>query len=299
MSHSATLPSPAPPAATVPPPKRTAYPLAGWFLLPAVAFLLVFFFYPLATIVWRGFSDPQLGLGNYTALLHDGVSVTVLLRTLLTALIVAVCTLLIAYPYAYAMTKASVRARGILTVLVLLPFWTSLMARNFAWYLLEQRGGLIEQALSAIGIDDVVLLGSVAGVTIAMVQVMLPYMVLPLYSSLSGIDRRLLDAAGSLGAPRVTAFRKVYLPLSLPGIVSGFSLVFIMTLGFYVTPTLLGSPQQSLISQLIGTQVAQLLDFGGAGALGSVLLVVTLLVLVVVSRIARPTAALSQAVDRG
>lgn len=299
MSHSTTLPAPAPPAAPAPPPKRRARALTGWFLLPAVAFLLVFFCYPLATIVWRSFSDPRLGLANYTALLHDGVSVTVLLRTLWTALIVAVCALLIAYPYAYAMTKAGARARAVMTVLVLLPFWTSLMARNFAWYLLEQRGGLIEKALSAVGIDGVVLLGSVAGVTIAMVQVMLPYMVLPLYSSLSGIDRRLLDAAGSLGAPRVTALRKVYLPLSLPGVVSGFCLVFIMTLGFYITPTLLGAPQQALVSQLIGTRVTQLLDFGGAGALGSVLLVVTLAVLVAVSRIARPAAALGQAVDRG
>jgi putative spermidine/putrescine transport system permease protein len=124
-------------------------------------------------------------------------------------------------------------------------------------------------------------------------------MVLPLYSGMRGIDRRLLDAATSMGAPRWRAFVQVYLPLSIPGVVSGFSLVFMMTLGFYITPALLGSPQQSLISQLIATHVNTLLDFGGAGALGAVLLAVTLLVLFAVSRVARPTAALSQAVDRG
>src|SRR5262249_13588313 len=150
-------------------------------------------------IVWRSISEPQLGLGNYIALLHDGVSMTVLLRTLRTALLVGLCTLVIAYPYAYAMTKVAPRARGILTLLVLLPFWTSVMARNFAWYLLEQRGGLIDKTFAAIGIDGVVLLGTVTGVTVAMVQVMLPFMVLPLYSSMSTIDRRLLDAATSLG----------------------------------------------------------------------------------------------------
>ncbi|MEU4228123.1 ABC transporter permease [Nonomuraea sp. NPDC026600] len=273
---------------------RAATPV--WLLLPATAMLLVFFVYPLTAIIWRSFTDPAAGLGNYTALLHDDVSIKILLRTLRTSLIVAVCTLIIAYPYAYAMTRVGPRARSVLTVLVLLPFWTSLMARNFAWYMLMQRGGPIDRFFGAIGVDGVVLLGTVAGVTIAMVQVMLPYMVLPLYSGMEKIDRRLLDAATSLGAPRWRAFVRVYLPLSIPGVLSGFSLVFVITLGFYITPALLGTPQQSLISQLIGTQVSSLLDFGGAGALGTVLLVVTLLVLFAVSRVARPTAALGQAV---
>ncbi|TCO54377.1 ABC transporter permease [Actinocrispum wychmicini] len=270
----------------------------GWMLLPAVAVLLVFFFYPLATIVWSSFTEPTAGLGNYGALFTDGVSVTVLLRTLRTGLIVALVTLVIAYPYAFAMTRVSRRSRAVLSVLVLLPFWTSVMARNFAWYLLEQRGGLIDRFFAAIGIDGVVLLGSVTGVTVAMVQVMLPFMVLPLYSTMSSIDTRLMDAATSLGASRPKAFARVYVPLSLPGVVSGFSLVFIVTLGFFVTPALLGTPQQSLVSQVIQTRVGTLLDFPGAGALGTVLLVVTLIVLFAVSRVARPTTALNQAVDR-
>lgn len=270
---------------------------AGWLLLPAAAVLLVFFFYPLAIIVWQSFTEPHPGLGNYLALLHDGVSITVLLRTLRTALIVSVCTLVIAYPYAFAMTRIGQRARAILTVLVLLPFWTSVMARNFAWYLLEQRGGAIEKFFNAFGVDGVVLLGSVTGVTVAMVQVMLPFVVLPLYSSMSSIDVKLLNAAASLGASRLTALRTVYLPLSIPGVVSGFSLVFIMTLGFFITPALLGSPQQSLVSQVIETRVSDLLDFGGGGALGAALLLVTLLALFVVSRIARPMAGLTKAVD--
>lgn len=258
-------------------------------LLPAIALLAVFFVYPLANIVILSFTEPELGVSNYSKLVSDGVSVTVLVRTLTTSAFVALLTLLIAYPYAYAMTRVSARTRGILTILVLLPFWTSLMARNFAWYLLEQRGGFIEQAFAFIGIEGVVLLGSLAGVTVAMVQVMLPYMVLPLYSSLSGIDRRLMDAAVSCGAPWRTAFRTIYLPLSIPGMVSGFSLVFIMSLGFYITPAILGSPQQSLISQLIATRVTQLLDFGGGGALGVVLLVLTLAVLALVSRLTTRT----------
>jgi putative spermidine/putrescine transport system permease protein len=276
---------------------RRAAPM--WLLLPVTAFLLVFFLYPLLIILWRSFTDPSMGFENYLALLHDGVSGTVLLRTLRTSLIVAVGTLILAYPYAFAMTVVSARTRNLLTVLVLLPFWTSLMARNFAWYMVLQRGGPINRLFDAIGVHDVVLLGTVAGVTIAMIQVMLPYMVLPLHSGMQGIDRRLLDAGTSLGAPRWRAFIQIYLPLSIPGVVSGFSLVFTMVLGFYITPALLGSPQQSLISQLIATHVTTLLDFGGAGALSAVLLAVTLLVLFAVSRIARPTASMSQAVDRG
>jgi putative spermidine/putrescine transport system permease protein len=274
-------------------------PGPGWLLLPATAAVLVVFVYPLALIVWRSFTEPDFGLANYSELIDDGVSLRVILRTLRTGLIVAAITLVVAYPYAYAMTRVGRRARSVLTVLVLLPFWTSLMARNFAWYLLEQRDGVIDRFFASIGIDGVVLLGSVAGVTVAMVQVMLPFMVLPLYSSMTSIDPRLLDAATSLGAPRWRAFRKVYLPLSLPGILAGFSLVFILTLGFYVTPALLGSPQQALVAQLIATQVNSLLDFPGAGALGAVLLLITLAVLFAVTRIARPSGALVEAVDRG
>lgn len=275
--------------------RAPAVPQAGpekrrtsWLLLPAAAVVLVFFFYPLAVILWRSFTEPSFGVGNYLAVLGDEVQIRVVLRTLRTALIITAATLVIAYPYAYAMTLVGRRARSVLTLLVLMPFWTSLMARNFAWYVLEQRGGVIEKALSGIGIDGVVLLGSVAGVTVAMVQVMLPFMVLPLQSSMLSIDRSLLHAAGSLGARRPVAFLRVYVPLSMPGVLAGVSVVFIMSLGFYITPALLGTPQQALVAQVIGTQVNDLLDFAGAGALGTILLVVTLVVLAVLSRVAAP-----------
>ncbi len=268
---------------------RTRRPAsAAWLLFPAAAVVLVFFFYPLAAILWRSFTEPGFGVGNYLAVLGDEVQIRVLLRTLRTALIITVAALIVAYPYAYAMTLVGRRARTVLTLLVLMPFWTSVMARNFAWYVLEQRGGVIEKVLASIGFDGVVLLGSVAGVTVAMVQVMLPFMVLPLHSSMTGIDRGLLHAAGSLGASRPVAFLRVYVPLSMPGVLAGVSVVFIMSLGFYITPALLGTPRQALAAQVIGTQVNDLLDFAGAGALGAILLVITLVVLAVLSRVAAP-----------
>lgn len=257
-------------------------------LLPAVALLLCFFFYPVFHIVWLSFTDPEVGWGNYRDLLHDGVSVTVIVRTLVVSAGVAACAVLIAYPYAYAMTRVGPRMRGVLMVLVLMPFWTSLMARNFAWYLIEQRGGVIDQFFSFLGVQGVVLLGTLAGVAIAMVQVMLPFAVLPLYTSLSTIDRRLMDAASSCGAPWARAFRTVYLPLSRPGLLSSFSLVMILSLGFYITPAILGSAQHSLVSQLIAVRVGDLLDFGAGGALGLVLLVLTLAILALVATFARP-----------
>jgi putative spermidine/putrescine transport system permease protein len=259
-----------------------------WLLVPAAAFLLVFFFYPLTSIMLTSFSEPSWGLSNYKEVLGDGVTVKVLIRTIITAILVSVLGLVLAYPYAYAMTRVSKRTRRYMTLIVLLPFWTSLMARTFAWYLLEQEGGVFEKAFGLLGFDGVVLLGTLNGVAIAMVQVMLPFMVLPLYSGMAGIDHRLLDAAQSLGASRATAFRSVYVPLTLPAVVSGFTLVFILSLGFYVTPAVLGSPQESLLSQVIAMRVFNLLDFSGASAMGALLLVSTVFILAAVSRIARP-----------
>ncbi|MFE5703383.1 ABC transporter permease [Rhodococcus koreensis] len=300
MTTTATAPNhmhttPQHPAVDAPPRRR---PTWFWFLAPGLLLLLVFFFVPLGNIVWKSFTDPTFGLANYQSLITDGVSVRILLRTLLTAAAVATLTLVLGFPYAYAMTRVSKRARSVMTILVLLPFWTSLIARNFAWFILEEGNGLIDRFFQLFGLNDVVLLGTLTGVTVAMVQVMLPYMVLPLFTSMNTIDRRLLDAAASCGAPWLTAFRTVYLPLSIPGVVSGFSLVFIMSLGFYITPALLGTPQQALIPQLIEIRVQRLLDFGAGGALGVVLLAVTLLILSVVARIAKPTSTLDRLADK-
>jgi putative spermidine/putrescine transport system permease protein len=259
-----------------------------WLLVPAAAFLAVFFFYPLLSIMLTSFNDPTWGFSNYTELFNDGVTIKVLIRTIVTALLIAFLGLFIAYPYAYAMTLVSKRTRRYMTLIVLVPFWTSLMARTFAWYLLEQEGGVIEKAFGFFGFDDVVLLGTLNGVAVAMVQVMLPFMVLPLYSGMAGVDRRLLDASQSLGASRFKAFRSVYFPLTLPAVASGFTLVFILSLGFYVTPAVLGSPRESLLSQVIAMRVFNLLDFSGASAMGALLLVATVFILAAISRVARP-----------
>jgi putative spermidine/putrescine transport system permease protein len=261
-------------------------------ILPALALLLVVMVWPLAQLLYRSFMTPSFSLSKYQDLFTDGVSVTILVRTVVMSAIVTVVTLLLAYPYAYALTKVNHRARAIMMALVLLPFWTSLMARTFAWLVLLQDTGVINSMLKAIGIGPLALIRNTTGVTLGMTQVLLPFMVLPLYSTMSKIDPRLMTAAVSLGAPFRVAFRRIYLPLSMPGVVAGATLVSIMSLGFYITPQILGSPQQAMISQLIATKIDRLLDFGSAGALSAVLILVTLVLLGLMSRVVKPSEAL-------
>lgn len=260
---------------------KRRYP-EGWILItPGVLLVVIFFLYPLASLIIRSFLEPEPGMGQYLEVLGDRTTTTILWRTFLVAFQVTLVTLILGYPYAYLMTIVKPRTRTFLMFLVLLPFWSSLMARTFAWIALLHPEGVAHAALSALGLGEVKLLGSQLGVTIAMVQVLLPFMVLPLYSTMSGIDRRLIDAAKSMGASKFRTFLVVYFPLSLPGVVAGSVLLFIMSLGFWVTPRLIGSPQESLIGQLIETKVGKLLDFAGAGAISTVLLMVTLVLLLV------------------
>lgn len=256
-----------------------------WTLVPAALLVGLAFVVPIAILMWRSVSDPSLGFDNYLEAFEDPTVVRIMGRTFRVALIVTALTLLLGYPYAYVMTKVRARARTAMLIVLLIPFWTSVMARSFAWIALLQNNGLVNSVLGSLGLPKVQLLGTETGVLIGMVQVLLPFTVLPLFASLRTIDRSLMNAAEGLGATRVQAFRLVYLPLSVPGIFAAGLLTFVLSLGFYITPDLLGSPSNSLISQLIATRVSTLLDFSSAGALAALLLLTTLIVLAVSSRI--------------
>ncbi|GAA0252176.1 ABC transporter permease [Cryptosporangium japonicum] len=267
------------------PPRRWRTPSPQWLLvLPALALLTGILLVPLGRSVATSVGSPDFTLEHYTTLFTDGVTLKVLLRTAGTAAAVTVIALLLGYPYAYVMTRVGPRMRGVLMVVVLVPFWTSVMARNFAWIIILQRNGPVHSFFQLFGLD-VVLFQTVGGVTIAMSQVLLPFMVLPLYTALAGIDRRLLLAARGLGSHPVKAFWTIYWPLSRGGVVSGLILVFTLSLGFYVTPALVGAPQQSLVAQLLGQRTTQLLDFEGASALGLVVLVVSLVLVAWANRV--------------
>nr|WP_213451896.1 ABC transporter permease subunit [Micromonospora sp. NBRC 107566] len=271
-------------------------PAAGWLLLlPSLIALVILFVVPLLNVVVESFTEPTTGLGNYASLFTDGYTLRVLGRTLLVALVVAVIGVLLAFPYAYAMTLVGPVMRAVLVTVVLVPFWTSMLARNFAWMVLMQDGGVIQRMLGPFGLGHVTLLGTTLAVGISMTQVLLPFLVLPMYSAMSQIDGRLVAAGESLGAPRRRAFRRIYLPLSTPGVIAGMSLVFVLALGFYVTPALLGSSRNAMIAQVINIRTKELLDFGGAGAMGVFLLVVTLVVLGLSRRLAGQNIAVAAA----
>lgn len=257
-------------------------------LLPAAVLVAVFFLVPILGILTRSFTEPQLGLDTYRQLLDDETTLRVLRRTFVMASGAVLVCLVMGYPYAYLMTLVGPVWRILLMVLVLVPFWTSLMARTFAWISLLQRDGPVASLLGFFGVRDVTLLNSAAGVMIGMVQILLPYMVLTLATALRSIDRGLLTAAQSLGASRYRAFWQVYLPLSVPGILAGSALVFILAIGFYITPQLLGSPRESLMAQVIGVRVEKLVDFAGAGGLSAILLLATLALVLVGVLVVRP-----------
>lgn len=280
--------------------RRPRSPDRNWLLLlPALALLTGILLVPLGQSLLRSVSSPTWTLDNYARLFTDGVTLTVLGRTAATAAIVTVITFVLGYPYAYLMTRAAPRARAILLIVALIPFWTSVMARNFAWIIILQRGGPVQSVFEFFGAGDIAFVGTTVGVTIAMSQVLLPFMVLPLFSSLSGIDRRLLLAARGLGSAPIVAFWKVYWPLSRGGVVAGVILVFTLSLGFYVTPALLGSPQQSLVAQLLAQRTTQLLDFAGAGALGMLVLVVTLVLVAWANRVGGAVSAIGVVATTG
>lgn len=257
-------------------------PGAGVLLIIVpLLFVAGVFVYPLAQMVWLSFTDFRGGgpggwLDNYAWYLGNSTQLDILRRTFGVATLVTLACLALGFPYAYLMTLVSARTRLLMIAFVLLPFWSNLVVRTFAWVVLLRDSGPVPSLFRSIGID-VRLLGTTAGVTIGAAQVLLPFLILPLYAGLASIDRRLLDAAQSLGARPFTAFTRIYLPLAVPGILAGSSVVFILTLGFYFTPALLGSPGNSLVSQQIANQVSELLAFGRGGAMAMVVLVATLI----------------------
>ena len=205
------------------------------------------------------------------------VYLRVLLNTvLISAAVTPVCVLL-GYPVAHAMAHGSPRRRRWLAFLVLVPFWTSLLVRSFATVILLERHGPINAALVALGLvrEPLSLLYDLAGLMLGAVQALLPFVIFPLYATMSRIEPACMQAALTLGASPARAFLRVYLPLTLPGVVTGATLVFISTLGYFVTPALLGGPRQTMIAQLIRDQIADFGNWGLAGALSLVLLAVT------------------------
>lgn len=248
-------------------------------LLPVAVLLGYFFLYPIGRVVWLSFTDPEVGLGNYVWFFTTGVNITVLIRTFTTALLVTVTCVVLGYPYAYLMVISGKWIRAILLLAVLVPLFTSTMSRVFAWVIILQNNGVLNWLLGGVGLGQVQLLYTTPAVVIGMAQVLMPLAVLPMYASMSRIDLGLLRAAQSLGARPSVAFGKVFVPLSLPGVMSGALVCIVTSTGFYLTPALLGSPRDTMLPVLVQIQVGRLLEWGRGGAMAVVLLVSTLIML--------------------
>jgi ABC-type spermidine/putrescine transport system permease subunit I len=255
-------------------------------LLP-VAFLGLLFLLPVLRLFLLSVEGGTLA--HFDRAVTSDLYLTVFIETFRIAAIVTCCSLLMAYPVAYVLSTASPRWVLIGLVFLMLPFWTSILVRTYAWMILLGRNGVLNQALLGAGMIDkpVALIFNTTGVVIGMVHVLLPYMVFPIYSAMLRVNRDLLLAAEGLGASGWSVFRRVFLPLTMPGVIAGTALVFILSLGFYITPALLGGGKVIMIAVLIEQQVRQFLEWGFAAALSCLLLVVAVLFYVLLNRLGR------------
>ncbi|MGH7003073.1 MAG: ABC transporter permease, partial [Alphaproteobacteria bacterium] len=241
-------------------------------------FVFSFFLYPLLRLFITSFQGGAFS--GYEKALTDGLYAGVLLDTLRLALIVAAICFVLAYPVAYFLASASRLWAAIGFACLLLPFWSSVLVRTYAWMILLGRNGIVNRTLLDLGFitEPLPLLHNEIGVVIGMVHVLLPFMVFPLYAVMLRIGRDLPAAAAGLGASPWRVFTRIYFPLTLPGAYAGAVLVFIVALGFFITPALLGGGRVMMIGLLIERQVQQFLDWPFAAALSALLLAAALLV---------------------
>jgi putative spermidine/putrescine transport system permease protein len=260
-------------------------------LLPATVLLLALFVYPLLGLVDRSVYKRGTGytLEFYGQIWLVPVYLQVIGRTFRISALVTLMCLALGYPVAYLLAMLRPRLARLLMIVVVLPFFTSIIVRTYAWMVLLGRNGVVNQSLTGLGLTDMPLplLYNQGGVLIGMTYVLLPYMILTIYSVMHGIEPGLVRAAHSLGASRWQAFRRVFLPLSLPGIAGGTLLVFILGLGFFITPALMGGPSDVMIAMLIEREVEFTLNWSFASALAVILLILTLVGFVGYNRIVR------------
>lgn len=243
-------------------------------VVPATLYLLVLFVAPIGLILSLSLTGGATPAASYARIFEAPVYLHVLANTFRIGVGVTLGCLVLGYPLAYLVSTLPPRRATLILGMVALPWFTSLLVRSFAWMVLLGQAGIVNRALLAAGVIDLPLplLYSEFGVHIGMIHILLPYMVLTLYSVMRGIDRGLLRAAEASGASPLRAFCYVYLPLSLPGIMGGSLLVFIMAIGFYVTPALLGGPRQMMIAQIITSEMVESLNWEFGAALAALLL---------------------------
>lgn len=253
--------------------------------LPCV-FLAASYFVPVLNVLRLSVTEPELGFGNYQELLGNSTLHQVFINTVNISLVTTVLTLVLGYMVALGLLTMRGRGGSIVLAIVLASFWLSALIRAYAWIAILNWDGLVNQLMISIGIIDqpLQLVRNEIGVVIGMVHYMLPYAILPLYANLSGIDKSLTSAARALGANRWRSFWWVFFPQSIPGLAGAGILVFIFSLGFYVTPQILGGGRVVMVAQYIAQQISVTLRWGLAAMLATVLVLVVLVLVAFLGR---------------
>ncbi len=255
---------------------------------PALLLILVLVFLPVMWLSVLSFQDRagEWSLSNYARLTGDLYVEAFIVTFEISAAVTLLCVLL-GYPLTYWLCRQPPRRANLLLICVLLPFWTAVLVRTYAWLVLLQRNGLINNTLLSLGIVEapLQLAHNLTASIIGMVHIMLPFLVLPLYASMKAIDGDLVRAAIGLGSSPTGAFWRVFVPMSLPGLFAGVVLVFILSLGFYITPALLGGGRVQMLAQRIESTITIFSNWGAASALGVVLLALALGLVAVLHRV--------------
>ncbi|SMO80648.1 ABC transporter permease [Paracoccus laeviglucosivorans] len=245
-------------------------------LAPALIVVGLLLITPLVWMGWQSFRGPEgFTLAHYARFFTDTVYLSSFVQTFRIAFLVTIAAILIGYPIAYVAAKSQGIWPPIILGLVLLPFWTSVLVRAYAWLILLQRRGIVNTALTKAGVIDqpLILVNNEFGTVMATLHILLPFMVLPLYATMKKIPAELEMAGASLGGGGGLVFRSVFLPLSMPGVIAGSVLVFVLTLGFYITPELLGGGRTFLVSMLVSRNIEIYNEWGAASSISVVLLV--------------------------
>ena len=258
---------------------------------PALVLVMVILVIPVGWLFYVSFigADGTFSMENYERMVKRKSYARIFQTTFEVSLLTTGLCILIGYPLAYFMSQLPMKWANLCLIAVLLPFWTSLLVRTYAWLVLLQRQGLINEWGMGLGLweEPIKMVHNLNGTLIGMVHIMLPFLILPVYGAMRAIDRDYLKAASNLGASPARAFWTVFFPLSTPGLFAGSLMVFILCLGFFVTPAVLGGGTVILVSMKIVSNIELFVNWGAASALGVVLLVLTMAVLWVASRFVR------------
>ena len=259
----------------------------GWWLV-APFFLLVACLYlgPLLNILWLSLSDPEPGLQNYSKLVESDTLARIMWTTIRICVITTGFSVILGYSVAYAMVHAYRREQSFMLTFLLVSFWISILVRTFSWLMLLGRKGLVNESLEVIGLisEPVAFMRNELGVLIGMVHYMIPYAVLPLLVNMQTLDQRVMSASRNLGASASQTFFRIYLPMTRPGIVASALLVFILSLGFYVTPAVLGGGKVLMVAEYISVQLLVTLKWGVAAMLAALMLAGVLVMLWIMSK---------------